>query len=879
MTNTMNSVAIIQARMDSRRFPGKVLELIENKTMLWHIVTRLKACRNISKIVIATSHERSDDAIADFCEKHGIACFRGSKDNVLDRYYQAARSARADIIIRITGDSPLIDSQSTDATIQYYLDKRDSVDYVTNANPPTLPDGLDTEVFSFGTLERAWRAASTQYQKEHVTPFIVEHNEFRKASVKNSVDLSHLRWCVDEPADLEFVRAVYKELYNGGSLFSMQSILELHKRKPELEKINSMISRNEGFKKSLADENTLQERFAGYFKKGVKENEHIYLRELTEQDAAEEYVAWLNDSEVKKYLESRFQQHTIESVKNFIKQATSDKSTMFFAIIAKDKEKHIGNVKTGPVNTHNNTAAMGIMIGDKNYWGKGYGSEAIALAAAYAFEERKLHKIYAHIASINQSSARSFEKAGFTYEATLKQNLLIDGAYHDTLIYCMINPEDARFPTITKSNELWQRAIKLIPGGTQTASKAPNQFVNRIYPKYIQRGKGSHVWDVDGNEYIDYPCSLGVNILGHAYPRVVQAIEHQARDGTIYSLMHPLEVEVAEFLAKEIPCAEKIRFVKNGSDATSAAVRIARAYTSREKIAACGYHGWQDWYIISTEKKKGIPKMLEQYTLRFEYNNIESLKKILTENPDQIAAVILEATVNQEPKDNFLQQVQSLAKEHGAVLIFDEIVTGFRFGLGGAQKYFGITPDLACFGKCIANGLPLSLVCGKKEIMSECDNIFLSITYGGEAISLAAALATLKEIKEKNVIEHIWHVGKKFKDGYNALAKEFNLQTESIGYPPRQNIIFKEEKGFTPNEIYTLFLQETIARGILVGNVILFTYSHSEEDIEKTLDACKAALQYIREGIDKGDLRQRVKGDMKGEVFRQKQDEKKTAKA
>ncbi|MBS3138982.1 aminotransferase class III-fold pyridoxal phosphate-dependent enzyme [Candidatus Woesearchaeota archaeon] len=869
----MNVVAIVQARMDSRRLPGKVLELIENKPLLWHIVTRLKACRNINRIIVATSSDKSDDAIADFCHNHGIPYFRGSKDNVLDRYYQAAQRERADVIVRITGDSPLIDAQWTDATIKYYLDKRDSIDYVTNAHPPTLPDGLDTEVFSFGTLERTWRAATTQYQKEHVTPFIVEHNEFRKNSIKNSTDLSHMRWCVDEPQDIQFVRAVYKELYNGGSLFTMQSVLDLLQRKPELEKINNTIGRNDGLKKSLEEEQVDKTKFSAYFKKGLKENERMYIRQVTERDATEEYVAWLNDKEVSKYLESRFQQHTMESVKKYITASSDDKKTLFFAVIAKDKEKHIGNVKI-VIDEHHNNATLGIMLGDKNYWGKGYGSEAIALASEYVFEEKGLHKIHAYVAAINKSSAKAFEKAGFAHEATMKQNVLIDGIYYDTFIYGFVNPEE-RFPIITKSNELWERAIKILPGGTQTASKAPNQFVNRIYPKYIQRGNGSHVWDVDGNEYIDYPSSLGVNILGHAYPRVVEAIEHQAREGTIFSLMHPLEVEVAEILTKEIPCAEKIRFVKNGSDATSAAVRIARAYTNREKIAACGYHGWQDWYVISTEKKKGIPKVLEQYTLRFEYNNIDSLKKIFTDNQNQIAAVILEATVNQEPKNNFLEQVKALAKEHGAVLIFDEIVTGFRFGLGGAQKYFNVIPDLACFGKCIANGLPLSLVCGKKEIMDECDNIFLSLTYGGEAISLAAALATLHEIKEKNVVEHIWHVGKKFKESYNKITQELGIQSESIGYPPRQNIIFKEEKGFTPNELYTLFLQETIARGILIGNVVVFTYSHSEQDVEKTLDACKSALQYIRDGIDKGDLRKRIKGDIKGEVFRQKQDEKK----
>ena len=244
----MNVVAIVQARMDSKRLPGKVLELIENKPLLWHIVTRLKACRSIHRIIVATSIERSDDPIAEFCQKYAIPCFRGNKDNVLDRYYQAARQERADTIVRITGDSPLIDPSFTDRTVQHYMENRDVLDYVSNAQPPTFPDGLDTEVFSFTALERAWKRATAAYQKEHVTPIIIESSDFKKGVIKNATDLSHLRWCVDEPQDLVFVRSVYRELYNG-RMFGMDDVLELLKRKPELQNINNSISRNQGFKK------------------------------------------------------------------------------------------------------------------------------------------------------------------------------------------------------------------------------------------------------------------------------------------------------------------------------------------------------------------------------------------------------------------------------------------------------------------------------------------------------------------------------------------------------------------------------------------------------------------------------------------------------
>src|SRR3989344_1507516 len=349
--------------------------------------------------------------------------------------------------------------------------------------------------------------------------------------------------------------------------------------------------------------------------------------------------------------------------------------------------------------------------------------------------------------------------------------------------------------SIHNSLELWKRATKVIHTGTQTASKNPDQFVQGVYPIYVQRGKGSHVFDVDGNEYIDYPCALGAIFLGYGYKPVVEAIQKQAEEGVIFSLIHPLEVELAELLVEAIPGAEKVKFFKNGADATNAAVRIARAYTGREKIAACGYHGWQDWYIISSEKNKGVPKVFKEYLHKFEYNKIETLQKIFEENKGQIAAVIMEPMTIDEPQDNFLGKVRDLAREHGALLIFDEMVTGFRFGLGGAQQHFKITPDLSCFGKSIANGMPLSITVGKEEIMSKTEDLFMSTTFGGEAASLAAAVATIKEMKQKDVVGHIWKVVAMFKEGYNSLAQKVGVNTQSNGTPPLQRLSFKDSSG------------------------------------------------------------------------------------
>ena len=417
---------------------------------------------------------------------------------------------------------------------------------------------------------------------------------------------------------------------------------------------------------------------------------------------------------------------------------------------------------------------------------------------------------------------------------------------------------------------LWQRATKVIHGGTQTASKNPDQFVHGVYPIYLQSGKGSHVFDVDGHEYIDYPCALGAIFLGHGYAPVVEAIQKQAQEGIIFSLIHPLEVELAELLVGAIPGAEKVKFFKNGADATNAAVRIARAYTGREKIAFCGYHGWQDWFIISTEKNKGVPKALKEYIHKFEYNKLETLQKIFDDNKGQIAAVIMEPMTFDEPKDNFLEKVKDLARQQGALLIFDEMVTGFRFGLGGAQAHFGVIPDLSSFGKSVANGMPLSITVGKEEIMSKTEDLFMSTTFGGEAVSLAAAVATIKEMKQKDVVGHIWKMGAKFKEGYNSLAKNIGVNTESNGYPPLQRLFFKDAQGKVSVEIKSLFLQETIKRGVLLGNVVIFNYSHTEEDIDKTLQACEASLRIIKEATEKGNVTDLIEGKLAGEVFRQK---------
>ena len=378
------------------------------------------------------------------------------------------------------------------------------------------------------------------------------------------------------------------------------------------------------------------------------------------------------------------------------------------------------------------------------------------------------------------------------------------------------------------------------------------------------------MWDVDGNEFIDYPMALGAVLLGHSYSVVNEAIERQLQSSIVHTLPHALEGELSELLVNIIPCAEMVRFGKNGSDATAGAVRAARAYTKKDKIVCCGYHGWQDWYIGTTTRNNGVPKAVQDLTLTFQYNNISSLEKLFKEHKGEIAAVIMEPVGIVAPKDDFLNKVKEIARANDALLIFDEVVSGFRISLGGAQEYFNVIPDLACVGKGMGNGMPISAVVGKREIMSIFDDVFFSFTFGGECLSLAAALATIKEMKEKDALSKIWGLGEKLRDGYNTLVHDMDLEniTECAGFPPHTVILFKDIASYDPLVLRTLFQQEAIKRGVLAIGVHNICYSHSDEDINRTLDVYRETLGVIKEALASGQLTEYINGDIVHPVFR-----------
>ncbi|MFA7360867.1 MAG: aminotransferase class III-fold pyridoxal phosphate-dependent enzyme [Candidatus Kapaibacterium sp.] len=422
------------------------------------------------------------------------------------------------------------------------------------------------------------------------------------------------------------------------------------------------------------------------------------------------------------------------------------------------------------------------------------------------------------------------------------------------------------YPNISKSTELINRAKELIPSQTQTLAKGPTQWVNGVAPNYLVKGKGARVWDVDGNEYIDYNMGIGPLVLGYCIEEIDKAINMQLNDGITFSLMHPLEVETSDMIQQMIPNAESIRFSKTGCDVTSAAIRLSRAYTNRERVLCCGYHGWHDWYISVTDRNRGIPDSTADLVNTFNYNDIDSL---LLSIDKTVACVILEPVIFEKPDNDFLNKAAEICKANGSLLIFDEMWTGFRMANGGAQEYFSIKPDLATYSKAIANGMPLSVLTGRKEVMKLLDkDVFFFTTFGGEALSLAAALATMKFILKNNVVEHLYKQGKKLIEGYNQIASGLGMMyTKCTGYDFRSIITFDSSAG-NPLEMKSLVQQEMIRNGILWGGFHNLSYSHTDSEIDYTLQAYERVLPVLKRAIEENNVSSFLWGKPVEPVFR-----------
>jgi glutamate-1-semialdehyde 2,1-aminomutase len=421
-----------------------------------------------------------------------------------------------------------------------------------------------------------------------------------------------------------------------------------------------------------------------------------------------------------------------------------------------------------------------------------------------------------------------------------------------------------------RSEEMLARAERTIPLGTQTFSKSKTQFPLGVSPFYAARAQGSRLWDIDGNEFIDFNNSLAAVTLGYNDPDVHAAVTAQLADGVIFTLPHQVEVEVAELIVEIVPSAEMVRFGKNGSDATAGAVRVARAFTRRDRVAVCGYHGWQDWYIGSTLRNLGVPQATRDLTSVFRYNDLGSLDALLRQYPGEFAAVVMEPMNVFWPEPGFLEGIAEMTRAHGALLVFDEVVTGFRVANGGAQERFGVCPDLTALGKGIANGFPLSAVVGRADVMKIMEEIFFSFTMGGEALSLAAAAATMRKVKTRSVPAKLAATGTVIIEGVRERIAKYDIGhfTEVSGHPSWSFLLLKDLPETSSFEIKTFFMQECLARGILTLGSHNVSYAHSPDDVKQLLDVYDQVFPLMREAVANRSIRQHLRCEPLQPLFR-----------
>ena len=656
-------VALVQARMGSTRLPGKVLRAIVGKPMIELLLARLSQSSELDEIVVAASEEVKNDKLQSVVESLNYKCTRGSEKNVLNRFYESAKSVGADVIVRITGDCPLVDPTLVDECIRSYKDS--DVDYFSNIDPATYPDGLDIEVMSFESIERANNETDSEFDREHVTPYIRNSDSFSKSSIQYVKDLSTQRWSVDEPEDLIVVTNVF-EHFSPNLYFDWKQVLELRRSQPKLFQANRQIKNNEG-------------------------------------------------------------------------------------------------------------ATMGT------------------------------------------------------------------------------------------GQKLYKRAKKVIPGGNMLLSKRPEMYLPENWPAYFSKSKGCKVWDLDGKEYIDMSImGIGTNTLGYGHPEVDEAVMKTIKDGNMSTFNCPEEVYLAEKLVELHPWADMVRFARAGGEINSIAVRIARASTGRDKIAICGYHGWHDWYLstnLNSDKNldghllpglkpNGVPRGLTGTTLPFNYNDIEQLEQLIKDNKGEIAAIKMEVSRNEGPKDNYLQKVRDLATENNIILIFDECTSGFRETFGGLQKKYGVEPDLAIFAKALGNGYAISACIGRQEFMQAAQQTFISSTFWTERIGPTAALKTLEVMEREKSWDTITQIGGGISKQWKNLANKYDLNITTWGLPALSGFTFD-----SPNSLSykTLITQEMLKKGYLAANSVYACTEHKQEIVDgyfAELDPIFGTIKQCEDGLD-----------------------------
>ena len=420
-----------------------------------------------------------------------------------------------------------------------------------------------------------------------------------------------------------------------------------------------------------------------------------------------------------------------------------------------------------------------------------------------------------------------------------------------------------------KSDELLARGLKVTPLAAQTFSKSYRYYCQGLAPTYMDHGEGCYIYDVDGNKFIDYVGALGPITVGYNEPSVNEAVIRQVGKFATGSLQSELEVELAEKLCEIIPCAEMVRFVKNGSDATTSAIRLARAFTGRDTILMCGYHGMHDWSIGASENRKGVPQAVCNLTKTFKYNDLEDLENKLKAN--EAAAVILEPIQSNGPKEGYLEGVKELAHKYGALLVFDEVVSGFRYALGGASEMFKVTPDLASFGKGMANGYAISVVAGRKDILQQIENgVFVSTTFGGDSISMAAALATIKILERPGFYEHITNIGTIQRNGIIDLIGKHGLEgiVSASGLPAHAGVAFEGHGSLSYLDIQSVYSQVMVQNGILVIAIWNLCGAHTEKEAAAYLEATDKAFAMIRKAVDEDSVENILLGGKVNPIFK-----------
>lgn len=432
---------------------------------------------------------------------------------------------------------------------------------------------------------------------------------------------------------------------------------------------------------------------------------------------------------------------------------------------------------------------------------------------------------------------------------------------------------------IRKGPQLWKKAKQIIPGGGNLRSKYAELFLPDGWPSYYVKAKGIRIWDLDGNVFNDFSIfGIGSCVLGYADPDVNRSVIQAIKNGSMSTLNCPEEIELAKMLLKMHPWAHMVRFARCGGEAMAIAVRIARAYTGKDTVAFCGYHGWHDWYISANLgdtsnldghllpglEPVGVPRCLKGTAIPFEYNRIDQLNKIVSQH--KLAAIVMEPMRSTMPENNFLENVREIARKSGAVLIFDEITSGFRMTVGGIHTLFGIQPDIVVYAKAISNGFPMAAIVGKGEIMSMASKSFISSTYWTERIGPVAAIATIRKMKEKNVPEHLVRIGKKIMELWTESARENRLKIKVFGMPPLASFSFDYKQ--QSQVLQTIFTQEMLKAGYLAWKSVYVSYSHREKDVDKYICEVDRVFAKISCSLRKNQIEKLLKGKIAREGFK-----------